>query len=263
MIIDSHCHIDGERFEADREEVIQRAREADVRRMIVIGSGEGLADCHSALELVERYEGIWGTVGVHPHDARRADEETLATIDRLARRDDVVAIGETGLDYHYDHSPREVQQEVFRRFLRMARAHEMPVTLHIRSGHEDAIRILREEGPEGWRGVVHCFTGSRDDADAYLDMGLHLGLTGIVTFKNAGDVAVVAREVPLERLLVETDSPFMAPVPYRGKRNEPSYVTRVVARIAELRELDEDEVARQTTANTERLFGLPESDGAA
>lgn len=257
MIVDSHCHIDTSRFDGDREAVIARAAEAGVERLIVIGAGADLDNCRSAIALAESHSNVWATVGIHPHDASICDEEVYETIRRLAAHERVVAIGETGLDYHYDHSPRDVQQEAFRRFIHMAREVGLPRTLHIRDAHEDARRILREEDAGALGGVVHCFTGTADDARAYVEMGFHLGITGIVTFKKSGDLPEVVRDTPLERLLVETDSPYLAPAPHRGKRNEPAWVTRVVDAIADLRGQPVDTIALSTTANCNRLFTLP------
>ncbi|MGM0574435.1 MAG: TatD family hydrolase [Myxococcota bacterium] len=257
MIIDSHCHIDAERFDRDRAEVLARAEEAGVGRMIVIGAGADLDNCRSAVALAEAHDHVWATVGIHPHDARRCDEDVYATIRDLTAHPKVVAVGETGLDYHYDHSPRGAQVEAFRRFIAMARDVSLPLVLHIRDAHEEALAVLREEDAGAIGGVVHCFTGTSADARAYLEMGFHLGITGIVTFKKAGDLKDVVREAPLERLLVETDSPYLAPTPHRGKRNEPAFVARVVDAIADLREATAGEIARRTTANTNRLFALP------
>ena len=257
MIIDSHCHIDTARFDEDRSDVLSRAAEAGISRMIVIGAGAGLEDCDRALALVGRHDQLWASVGVHPHHASACDEATLAGVDERLSHPKVVAIGETGLDYYYETSSREAQRDAFRRFIRLGRAHALPLVLHIRDAHEDAKAILAEEGAGKLEGVVHCFTGTSQDAEDYLALGLHLGITGIVTFKRAGDLPDVVAAAPLERLLVETDSPYLAPHPHRGKRNEPAYVARVVETIATIRNATVEAIASTTTTNANRLFSLP------
>lgn len=256
MIIDSHCHIDTPRFDDDRAAVLDRAEEAGISKMVVIGAGASLTDCDRALNLVEHHDTLWATVGVHPHHASACDEATLAGVAQRTQHPRVVAIGETGLDYYYDTSPRDLQREAFRRFVQMAREANLPLILHIRDAHEDAKTILREEGAGEVGGVVHCFTGSSQDAEDYLALGFHLGITGIVTFKRAGDLPEVVASAPLDRLLVETDSPYLAPHPHRGKRNEPAFVTRVVETIATIRGTSVDAVATATTNNANRLFSL-------
>ena len=257
MIIDSHCHIDTDRFDADRDAVLMRAAEAGVSRMIVIGAGGGLSDCDRATALVAAHDHLWMTLGVHPHHASACDDATLQAISEASKTPKVIAIGETGLDYFYDTSPREAQQNAFRAFVRMARERSLPLVLHVRDAHNDAIALLEQEDASEVGGVVHCFTGTRADAERYLALGFHLGITGIVTFKRAGEVPDVVAQAPLERLLVETDSPFLAPHPHRGRRNEPAFVSRVVAAIAAIRDLPFDVVARVTTENANRLFSLP------
>ena len=257
MIVDTHCHIDTDAFDEDRSEVLIRAKDAQVSRMIVIGAAESLADCERALTLARAHDHIWASVGIHPHHAKGCDESILSAIERYADDPKVVAIGETGLDYYYDTSPREAQARVFRRFVQMARRLELPLVLHIRDAHEEAKTILREEGQGAVRGVVHCFTGTKEDARDYLDLGLHLGITGIVTFKRAGDLPEVVAEAPLERMLVETDSPYLAPHPHRGKRNEPAFVAKVVEAIAAIRNIPAESVASITTTNAKHLFSLP------
>jgi len=272
VIIDSHCHIDTAGFDEDRSEVLERAAKAGISTMIVIGAGAGLADCDRALALVREHDQLRATVGVHPHHASTCDAATLAGVAERARDPQVVAIGETGLDYYYDTSPQDVQREAFRRFVQMGRERALPLILHIRDGegsrplpdlgpggrgaHEDAKAILREEGASEVGGVVHCFTGTPQDAEDYLALGFHLGITGIVTFGRAGDLPEVVASAPLDRLLVETDSPFLAPHPHRGKRNEPAHVARVVERIAAIRGTSVAAIAAATTDNANRLFSL-------
>lgn len=257
MIIDSHCHIDTERFDEDREAVLERAQRADVSQMIVIGAGGTLGDCDRALGLVDDHPNLWASVGIHPHHADACDPSVLAQIAERAKHPKVVAIGETGLDFYYETSSKEKQIEAFRAFVNMAKDHALPLVLHIRDAHEEAKAILKEENAGEVGGVVHCFTGSAQDAKDYLDLGFHLGVTGIVTFKRAGDLPEVVRDAPLERLLVETDSPYLAPRPHRGQRNEPAFVTRVVETIAAIRERSPEDIARATTMNAKSLFSLP------
>ncbi|HYO62283.1 MAG TPA: TatD family hydrolase [Pyrinomonadaceae bacterium] len=259
MFVDSHAHIDGEEFDADRDEVVARARAAGVRALLNVGTGDPHGgNLERAVEVAESYEGVWAAVGVHPHDARLFDgaaEERLVSLVRRSSR--VVAWGEIGLDYHYDNSPREVQQEVFARQLRLAREAGLPVVIHSREAGEDTARILREElagAPRG--GVMHCFGGGPALAEAALELGFMLSFAGNVTFKKAEPLREVARVVPLERLLVETDCPYLAPVPLRGRRNEPAFVVETARFLASLRGLEAAELGRQTAENFARLFGL-------
>lgn len=257
MIFDSHCHIDTEKFDRDRAAVIDRAHESGVRRMIVIGAGSGVDACRRGVGLAKEVDQMWASVGIHPHNAGTAEPWMMEVIEELCAEPEVVAIGETGLDYYYTYSTPQEQQKSFREFIRLALKVDLPLILHVRDAHEDARRILDEEGAAKVGGVVHCFTGTPDDAEKYVEMGFHLGIPGIVTFRRPGSLPKVVEDTPLDRILVETDSPFLAPTPYRGKRNEPAYVVHVVEKIAEIRELPVDEVARITTENTNRLFGLP------
>ena len=265
MFVDSHAHIDGEEFDADRDEVVERARAAGVRAILNVGTG----DPHSgslerAVEVAERYEGVWAAVGVHPHDARLFDDAAAERLDALARgRPRVVAWGEIGLDYHYDHSPREVQREVFARQLRMARAAGLPVVIHSREADADTADILRAEWAGAGRGgVMHCFGGGPELAEAALEIGLMISFAGNVTFRKAEPLREVARRVPLERLLVETDCPFLAPVPFRGRRNEPAHVVETARFLAALRGLEPPDLGRATTQNFARLFNLtPPANG--
>ena len=257
MITDSHCHIDTDRFDEDRDAVLSRAADAQVSQMVVIGAGGALSDCDRALELVRQHGNLWATVGIHPHHANACDSTTLSEISERAQDPKVVAIGETGLDYFYDTSPREAQRDAFRQFIRMGKERALPLILHIRDAHEEAKAILAEERADEIGGVVHCFTGTAQDARDYLDLGFHLGITGIVTFKRAGDLPEVVKDAPLDRLLVETDSPYLAPHPYRGKRNEPAFVAKVVEAIATIRNTPIETIAKHTTENANRLFSLP------
>jgi TatD DNase family protein len=207
--------------------------------------------------MAEAHPDIWAAVGIHPHDAARIPEGAIEEIERLAgEHPRVVAVGETGLDYYYAHSPAAEQQETLRRFIAMARRTRKPLSLHIRDAHPDAIRILGEEGARDVGGVIHCFTGDLGNARAYIDLGFHISLSGVVTFKSATGVREAAAWAPVERLLIETDCPFLAPVPLRGKRNEPAYITHTAAAVASLRGQDPLDFAAATTANARTLFRL-------
>lgn len=256
-LVDSHCHLDEPRFADDQAEVMERAQAAGVATLVTIGASNGRGANHVAVELAARHASVFATVGIHPHEASLVDDALLAELEELARRPKVVAIGETGLDYYYDQSPRDVQQEVFRRFLDLARRLGLPVSIHLRDAYDDAIRILQEERGQEIGGVIHCFSGDRPTARRMLDLGFDLSFSGVVTFKNAEELRAVAREVPADRYLVETDAPFLAPMPHRGKRNEPAFVRYTAACVAEVRGERLEDVARQSTANARRCFRLP------
>lgn len=255
--IDAHAHLDGEDFEADLDAVIARCRES-LSRVVLVGLWRGPGAFGNALALAGRHPELFSaTIGVHPHDCARVPEEDWAESARLASDPRVVGVGETGLDYHYDLSPRDVQQAAFRRSLGIARAAGKPVVVHVREADADCARILREEGVPPAGGVIHCFTGDWDAARAYLELGLFISVAGVVTFKNAEPIREAVRRIPRDRLMIETDSPYLAPIPYRGKRNEPAYVLRTAAQVAELWGESADEVARVTAENARRLFRLP------
>lgn len=259
MFVDSHAHIDGEEYDADRDEVVARAREAGVSAILNVGTG----DPHSgslerAVAVAEKYEGVYAAVGVHPHDAKLFDDEAERRILRLiAESQRVVAWGEIGLDYHYDHSPRETQREVFTRQLRLAREASLPVIIHSREADEDTVNILRDAwdgAPRG--GVMHCFGGGRRMMEQVLELGFMISFAGNVTFKKAEDLRDVARRVPLDRLFVETDCPYLTPVPFRGRRNEPARVVEVARSLAELHGTTIEEMGRLTARNFARFFSL-------
>lgn len=259
MFIDSHAHIDGSEYDTDREAVIQRARDAGVRAILNVGTG----DPHSgalerAVELAEKQSEIYAALGTHPHDARlfddRAEEHIKGLIKDSSR---VIAWGEIGLDYHYDNSPRDVQREVFRRQLRLAREAGLPVIIHTREAEDDTIEILRSEWNEpGGRGIMHCFSGSLSLAQAALDLGFLISFAGVLTFKKADELRNVAHRVPLERLLIETDCPYLSPVPFRGRRNEPAHVVEVARCLAGIHGKTAEEIGRRTTSNFVQLFDL-------
>lgn len=258
-MVDSHCHLADETFASDLAGVVARAMEAGVERALVILEAGNTAEAAQADVLQELWPETRFGVGVHPHQAHQfaGDPERAAMVvrEQSARTPAARAVGEIGLDYHYDFSPRDVQHAVFRAQVRLARELDRPVIIHTREADEDTIAILREEGQGAVRGVLHCFTGNAALADAGLQLGFYISLAGIITFPKAADLRETVRRVPLDRLLVETDSPFLAPVPYRGKRNEPAYVARVVEALAEMHALEPAALARQTTSNFHCLFG--------
>ena len=257
MLTDSHAHLDDPRFAADRAAVLQRAWDSGVRRILTIGNGTGPDDMGCGIPFAEAYDWVFTTVGVHPHDASKVEERHFETMEGLAKHPRVLAIGETGLDYHYDNSPRDVQREVFRRQLEMAAKTDLPVVIHTREADADTERILRAAGPV--RGVVHCFTSSRSLADAALELGFLISFSGIATFPNARELAEIAGTIPADRLLVETDCPYLAPVPHRGKRNEPAFVLDTARFLASARGITLDQLASRTSENFTRLFSPPET----
>ena len=257
-MIDSHCHLADQVFAPDLSAVVERAKAAGLERALVILEAGNATEAAQARRLDELWPDARVSIGVHPHQAHRFSEDppkaAAVVRDQFERTPTARAIGEIGLDYHYDFSPRAVQQEVFRAQMRLARELGRPVVIHTREADDDTLAILREERAEEVGGVLHCFTGSAALAHAGLALGLHVSFAGILTFPKAASLRDTARHVPIDRLLVETDSPFLAPVPYRGKRNEPAHVARVLATLAEVLALDEAELARCTTANFHTLF---------
>jgi TatD DNase family protein len=259
MYIDSHAHVESADFDADRGQVIQRAHHAGVEIIVCVGNGDIAKDSHAAaFRLAEKHDFIYTTVGVHPHEARLVDDALCDKLAGLSHHPKVIAWGEIGLDYHYDNSPREVQRDVFRRQLQLARERRLPAVIHTREAEEDTLRILREE----WQsaalpGIIHCFTGTRGFAEQAVEMGFLISFSGVVTFKKAEDLRNTARHLPVDKILIETDSPFLAPIPYRGRRNEPAYVIETARCIAELRDIPVEEFGRITSENFRRLFGIP------
>jgi TatD DNase family protein len=259
MLIDSHCHLEPSDFGEERDQVIARARAAGVSGLICIGSGHSLDEVRNAVALAETHSDIWAAVGIHPHDASRmagyASDGTFAEIERLALgHPRVVAVGETGLDYHYHHSSKEEQQAALRTFIDLARRSQKPLSLHIRDAHDDALAICQAERAGEIGGAVHCFTGTRDEAERWVALGFHISFSGAVTFKSAEQIRQAAAWVPIERLLVETDCPYLAPVPMRGRRNEPAYLVHTAQLIAEVRGMSYEALAQAATANTRRRF---------
>jgi TatD DNase family protein len=259
MFVDSHCHIDGPEYDADREDVIARAIDAGVTTMLNVGTGDPHSGAFErAVELAEKHPEIYCAIGVHPHDAKLFDEAAERRLVDLADQNSrVVAWGEIGLDYHYDHSPRDVQREVFRRQLCIACKLNLAVVIHSREADDDTIAILREELSGCTRaGVMHCFGGSSQMARDAIDLGFFVSFAGNLTFKKAADLRAIARELPLDRLLIETDCPYLTPVPFRGKRNEPARVVETAKCLADLKGVELAEIGRVTTANSAKLFGV-------
>lgn len=252
-LIDSHVHLDDPKFDADREQVIERALAAGVERMLAIGTGNGPPDLETAIRLAERYPFVFATIGVHPHDASKATPETFARLRDLAAHPKVLAIGEIGLDYHYDHSPRDVQRAVFARQLEIAAETAKPIAIHTREAWPDTLALVGQASWPVQAGIMHCFTGDAQQAREALALGFHLAFGGVLTFPKADTVREAARITPDDRLLVETDCPYLAPVPHRGKRNEPAFVVEVVRRLAEVRGRASEDIAELTTRNFERL----------
>jgi TatD DNase family protein len=251
-LVDSHCHLDDSKFDEDREQVIERARAAGVERMMAIGTGNGPPDLEVAVRQAERYPFVFATIGVHPHDASKATPETFDRLRELARHPKVLAVGEIGLDYHYDFSPRDVQRSVFERQLELAAEAGKPIVIHTREAWDDTLEVLRST----WlgEGVMHCFTGDVEQAEQALGIGFHLSFGGVLTFPKAESVREAARITPDDKLLVETDCPYLAPVPHRGKRNEPAFMVETVRRLAEVRASTPERVTELTTTNFGRLF---------
>ena len=258
MIVDSHCHLDDPAFDKDRDEVLDRAREAGVDLLLAVGTGDGPPDLEPAIRLADRYEGVYATVGVHPHDAVKADARTFDRLEQLAERPKVIAIGEIGLDYHYDNSPRDTQRDVFARQMEIARQRGKPIVIHTRDAWDETIELLETH----WRGtglggIMHCFSGDGTQARRALDMGMLIAFGGILTFSRAEELRDAASRLPLDRLLVETDAPYLTPAPFRKiRRNEPCYVVETARRLAELKQRTFEEIAEATTVNFRRLFHL-------
>ncbi len=259
-LVDSHCHLDFADFGPERGEILSRGRSEGIVWFVTIGSGRGVESAPDAVGLAEAHGDVVATVGVHPHDASLATDEALATVESLAGRDRVVAVGEVGLDYHYDHSPREVQREALRRFVAMARRVAKPLVIHTRAAPEDTLAILRDEGAREVGGVIHCFTEDAAFARSALELGFDVSFSGIVTFKKSEDLRSVAKMVPLDRMLVETDAPYLAPAPHRGKRNEPAYLARTVEHLAQTLGVTVATLRERTTENAIRRFGLARFD---
>ncbi|QCR30744.1 TatD family hydrolase [Lysinibacillus sp. SGAir0095] len=256
MFIDTHVHLNADQYDDDLQQVIERALEAKVEKMVVVGFDRKTIE--RAMKLADEFEFIYAVIGWHPVDAIDCTSEDLEWIEKLAAHPKVVGIGETGLDYYWDKSPKDVQQELFRKQIHLAQKLKLPIIIHNRDATGDVVKILREENAASVGGVMHCFSGSVETARECIDMKFMISLGGPVTFKNARMPKEVAKEIPLEHLMIETDAPYLAPHPYRGKRNEPSYVPLVAEEIARQKELSIDEVAKATTSNAIKFFNLDE-----
>ncbi|MBZ4654542.1 MAG: hydrolase TatD [Peptococcaceae bacterium] len=254
MLFDTHAHLDDKQFAQDREEVIQRAKDGGVE--LIVNVGYNLTSAKRTLALVEKYDFIYGSVGLHPHDAKDGDDRTLTELKRMAQHPKIVALGEMGLDYYWNHSPHEVQKEVFRKQIALAKELKLPIIIHDRDAHQDILNIVKEEGAKEVGGIFHCYSGSWPMAREVMKLGFYISLAGPVTFHNAQKPKEVAKEVPLDYLLIETDCPYLAPVPYRGKRNEPLYVAKVAEMIAEVKGIPVEKVAEATKENGKRVFRI-------
>ena len=254
MYFDTHAHLDDQQFVSDQEAVIKRAKEAGVE--LIVNVGYNVPSAQHTVELTQKYDFIYGAVGLHPHEAQDLTDDVLAKLRDLTTGPKIVAIGEIGLDYYYDHSPRDIQRHVFREMIRLAKELRLPIIIHDRDAHEDTLRIVKEEKAAEVGGVFHCYSGSLPLAKEIINMGFYLALGGALTFKNARKTVEVVQEIPLEYLLIETDCPYLTPVPYRGKRNEPAYVIKVAEAIAEIKGLSVEEVAQTTRNNGKRLLGI-------
>jgi TatD DNase family protein len=260
IFVDSHCHVDGEAFDADRDEVIRRAKEAGVKAMLTVGTGNPHdGEIGRAVQVAERYENVFASVGVHPHDAKLYNEQAEnILIDLVKSSGKVVAWGEIGLDFYYDHSPRDIQVEVFRRQIKIARQLDLPIIIHSREADDETVKILTEEcSDESFRGgIMHCFGGTAAMAQELMNIGFLISFAGNVTFKKAENLREAARIVPLDKLLIETDCPFLAPIPFRGKRNEPSFVVNTANFLADFYEVEIETLANQTTRNFLEFFKI-------
>jgi TatD DNase family protein len=253
MLVDSHCHLDFPDFAPEIDAVIERARAAGIGRIVSISTR--VRKHAQILAIAEKYPDVFCSVGTHPHNAHEELDIDAAQLVALTRHPKVVALGEAGLDYHYDKSPRDAQEQGFRQHIEAARQTGLPLVIHARQADDDMARILAEETEKGaFPAVLHCYTGGRDLAFKAIELGLSIGFTGILTFKNGQDLRDIAKDLPADRILVETDAPYLAPLPYRGKRNEPAYVVETAKMLAQVRGVPPDEIARQTTENFFRLF---------
>ena len=266
MFVDSHAHLDGRQFDSDREAVIARARAAGIRAMVAVGNGDGPATADCGLRLAEKHDFMYATLGVHPHEAKLATDADFKRMAEWAKHPKIIAWGEIGLDYFYDHSPRAVQKSVFSKQMELAKAAKLPIVIHCRPSNtsedawDDCLGMIRDQwAANGLGGILHCFTGNWEQAKRALDMGFVISFAGNVTFPKAQTIRDAARHVPLDRMLIETDSPYLAPVPHRGKRNEPAFVVETARQLGELRGLTAEEVGVQTTENFLRFFSLHET----
>jgi len=266
MFVDSHAHLDGRQFDSDREAVIARARAAGIRAIAAVGNGDGPATADCGIRLAEKHDFMYATLGVHPHEAKLATDADFQKMAEWAKHPKIIAWGEIGLDYFYHHSPHEVQKSVFSKQMELAKAAKLPIVIHCRPSNDsedawdDCLGMIRDQwAANGLGGILHCFTGNWEQAKRALDMGFVISFAGNVTFPKAQAIRDAARRVPLDRMLIETDSPYLAPVPHRGKRNEPAFVVETARQLGELRGLAAEEVGVKTTENFHRFFSLHET----
>ncbi|HXN85476.1 MAG TPA: TatD family hydrolase [Candidatus Binataceae bacterium] len=255
-LIDTHCHLADPKLHGELDAVLERARAAGIGTIVSVGAISDIATDRLTVEIAERHENIYAVVGVHPHDAKDCDANRIGELRELARSKRVVAIGESGLDFHYMHSPAQAQEESLRRHLELAGELELPIVIHCRNAEKRLAEIVREAGMPSRGGVIHCFTGNREAALEFLALGFHISFSGIVTFRSARELHLAAPVVPDDRVMVETDAPYLAPEPYRGKRNEPAFVRRTLEALAKLRGVEADRLATLTTENARRFFRL-------
>jgi TatD DNase family protein len=265
MFIDSHAHLEGEQFDSDREQVISRARDAGIEKILAIGNGETPEAVACGIHLASQYDFIYASIGIHPHEAAFANDNFFAEMEQLARNPKVIAWGEIGLDYYYDHSPRDIQQRVFLKQMELARTAKLPIIIHCRPSEksenawDECLALIQQHwASSGLGGILHCFTGTPGHAKRALDMGFMISFAGNITFPKAQQIRDAAKTVPLDRMLIETDSPFLAPIPHRGKRNEPAFVKETARQIGELLGRSADEIGNQTAQNFYRFFSLHE-----
>lgn len=265
MYVDSHAHLEMPQFDADRDAMLARAQLAGIAKILAIGSGTGPGSLDCAIKLAEQHEWIYATIGIHPHEAKLATDADFSELETLSKNPRVIAWGEIGLDYYYDHSPQEIQKSVFIKQMELAQQARLPIVIHCRAANDseaawdDTLQLLRQHwAPSGLGGILHCFTGSLDHMRSALDIGFMISFAGNVTFPKAQNIRDAAREAPSDRIFIETDSPFLAPVPHRGKRNEPSFVPKVAEKLAEVKNIPVEEIALSTTKNFCRFFSLSE-----
>jgi TatD DNase family protein len=262
MFVDSHAHLDGHKYHSDRNEVFARAAQAGVNTVVCIGNSDTPDGFDCAIKLAEQHPNVYATVGIHPHEAKLDNDELYAKLAQLAKHSKIIGWGEIGLDFHYDHSPRDVQRAVFVRQMELARSLELPIIIHCRptdnteNAWQELFALLGEHW-QGRTGIIHCFTGEPKHMHAAVELGFMVSFSGAVTFPKAENIRAAARECPLDRILIETDSPYLAPIPYRGQRNEPAYVVETAKKIAEVRGVSLEEIASATTANFKRFFKVP------
>lgn len=254
MLIDSHAHLDDSRFDKDREQLIKDLGNNNIE--LIINPGSDVATSVKAVSLAQKHENIYAAIGVHPHEVEDMEDETIELLRSLSKKEKVVAIGEIGLDYYYDNSPRELQKKWFREQIKLAKELDLPIIIHDRDAHQDTYDIIKELKDDSLRGVLHCYSGGVELAREFIKLGFYISFAGPITFKNAKVSKLVAKEIPLEKMLIETDSPYLTPHPHRGKRNEPLYVRFVAGEIAQLKGISFDEVMNITNKNARELFGI-------